>query len=170
MENGWVLCDLMFLELVKVGFHGAAIAMAILTYKLIKKVIVIWKPDEVKPQAVEILSKLLKTIRVFMVVCISLFIVGVLAQILAQRTKPPIANIQVAPSSWPKSIQNMAQLITVKHGQDPVELVDGLASVNIADRDTIRFIMDELVYEINDLDISYKTLLTQRSPGGGFGK
>lgn len=159
----------LLLELVKIGFHGAAIAMAILTYKLLGKALAMWGPN-VNPSAGEILSKLLGEIRVFMGVCIVLFSVGVLAQLYAPPTKTPIASIMISPETWPKSIQEMGKHVFIKHEQNQIEMAGGLARININDKDTIRFVINDLVYEIELLDRNYKTLLTQRTPGGGFGE
>ena len=157
------------IELVKVGFHGAAIAMAIFTYKLLGKALRIWGP-EADFSAGEILSKLLREIRVFMGVCIVLFLIGVAAQLFAPQTKKPIANIMISPASWPKSIEKMEDLISIKHELNLLNMVDGEARINIDNKDIIRFIINDLVYEIELLDRNYKTLLVNRSPGGGFGK
>ena len=159
----------LILELVKVGFHGAAIAMAIFTYILLNKTLGTWGP-KVDPKAGEILSQLLREIRVFMGVCIALFIVGVAAQLFAPQTNKPIAIIMVSPASWPKSIEKMEDLISVKHELNSLKMVDGETRINIDNKDTIRFIINDLVYEIDLLDRNYKTLLAHRSPLGGFGK
>jgi hypothetical protein len=156
--------NLDIVELVKVGFHGAAIAMAILTFFLLRKAVANWGPD-VPPGHIPVLNTLLREIRVFMCVSLLFFVLGVAAQIFVRPTKQTTAKVFVSPSRWPKSIDSFALLTRVKHEQKAIALDDGEASVAIDDRDEIRFMMDDLVMKLQELDANYKTLLSKQGVG-----
>ncbi len=162
--------NLSLVDLASIGFHGAAIAMAILTFQLLRKALEMWGPD-VDPEDGAILGRLLKEIRIFMGLCLILFITGVITQFLATPIhQPTTANVIVTPDSWPKDIKNYENLISVKHGKTALGWQAGIIEIQIDNKDNILFSINDLVNEVNRLNQEKKIILTTRTPTGGFGQ
>lgn len=156
--------------LVKVGFHGAAIAMAILSYRLLNRLVETWGPNTSGDNK-SILTTQLTAVRNFMYMCVALFLVGIVAQVMAPLVAPSqtSARIEITPAKWPKNLASFEETIKVKHDRDTVQFDDGIASIDIYEKDMINVRLSGLVDKLNSLDRDYRTLLTSQSPGRGFG-
>lgn len=157
------------LDLIKVGFHGAAIAMAILTFRLLHKSLAMWGPDA-RANSGGILDRLLKEVRIFMGLCLALFLIGVAAQIYTPARHQAMANVMVTPSPWPEELKHYEGFVSVSHDTTKIKIVDGLAQIQVGDKDNIRFGIDRLVNKLVELNSYNKTLLPTHTPLGGFGQ
>ncbi|MCP1517611.1 hypothetical protein J2Y74_001921 [Pseudomonas migulae] len=157
------------LDVIKVGFHGAAIVMAILTFRLLNKTLAMWGPD-VASKAGGILGRLLKEVRIFMGLCLALFLIGVGAQIYTSAPHQTMANVMVTPSPWPEGLKQYEGFVLVSHDKAKVEIVEGFAQIQVGDKDNIRIGVERLVNKLGELSDYNKTLLPTHTPMGGFGQ
>ncbi|PBJ21593.1 hypothetical protein BSG18_30230 [Pseudomonas ogarae] len=152
------------LDVIKVGFHGAAIAMAYLTYRLIHKAL------DANAVSSSSLSRILGSVKLFMCLCVVLFIIGVGAQFFTPTQHQTMAKVMVTPSPWPEQLKSYEGLILISHEQRRVDVVEGFAEIEIYDKDNIRVGIERLVNVLADLSEKNRALLQRVSPVGGFGQ
>lgn len=149
------------LDVIKVGFHGAAIAMAYLTYRLIHKTL-----DANSVSGVN-LGRILGSVKLFMCLCVVLFTIGVGAQLFTPTSQ---AKVMVTPSPWPEQLKSYENLVLISHGKNKVDVVEGFAEIEVYDKDNIRVGIERLVNVLADLSEKNRALLQRVSPVGGFGQ
>lgn len=152
------------LDVIKVGFHGAAIAMAYLTYRLIHKAL-----DANAVPGVN-LGGIMGSVKLFMCLCVVLFAIGVGAQIFTSTPHQTVAKVMVTPSPWPEQLKNYESLVLISHGKKKVDVVEGFAEIEGYEKDNIRVGIERLVNVLADLSEKNKALLQRVSPVGGFGQ
>ncbi|RON53957.1 hypothetical protein [Pseudomonas frederiksbergensis] len=157
------------LDVIKVGFHGAAIVMALLTARLLHQALNKWGP-EVKNNAGGNLAKILKEVRVFMMLCFALFAIGVSAEFYTPSSHQAIANLMVTPSPWPEDLKPYEGYVTVSRDKLKVEIIDGFAQIEVGDKENIRIGVERLVNKLGELNADNKRLLPTRTPMRGFGE
>lgn len=157
------------IEFVKIGFHCAAILMAYFTYKLIQKVLLIYK--EAHADKKSDFKDTYKIIKSFMYLSLFFFVIGVAAQIFTTNMSNSIsANIHISPSHWPNNVSTYQDLITVKCGNKKLTFDEGLAEINeLEDKDNLRIVLDKVVNDLSVTKSLNALLLKDNTPGGGFG-
>lgn len=155
-----------FLDLVQVGFHGAAIAMAILSYRLLTQLL---KMLQLNPTGDTL--RWIKThsgnVRMYMGLCLVLFIIGVLAQIF---TAPVEAKIMISPASFPNEIKDYEHTLKVSHIGAPLSFVSGRKVILLSDNDDIQINVDDLLRRMQKLTEISKHYYRSRTPVGGHGE
>lgn len=152
------------LDVIKVGFHGAAIAMAYLTYRLIHRAL------DSDAKAGLNLDRVMGSVKLFMGLCVILFAIGVGAQFFTPTPRQNMAKVMVTPSPWPEQLKNYEGLVLISHEKKRVEVIEGFAEIQIYDKDNIRVGVERLVNVLADLSEKNKALLQRISPAGGFGE
>ncbi|MFB4250443.1 MULTISPECIES: hypothetical protein [Pseudomonas] len=152
------------LDIIKIGFHGAAIAMAYLTYRLIHKALETNSKSDIN------LERIMNSVKFFMGLCVVLFVIGVGAQLFTPTPRQTMTKVMVTPSPWPEQLKTYEDFILISHEQKKINIIDGFAEIQVYDKDNIRVGAERLVNVLADLSEKNKSLLQRASPAGGFGQ
>ena len=155
-----------YLEIMKLGFHGAAIVSIMVTAKLLYDLNKKWGP-EADASKLPILRESKKTINKFMLFSGILFLSGIAADLFSRNYMvEPVAMIRFTPSEWPAEIDRYKGMVSISHQDKGVALKHNGVPVMVSDNDSIAFDMIKLVYEVDNLVKERKVLLNQATRGG----
>ncbi len=131
-----------FLPLITAGFHGFAVAMLYMGYKLLKTVVA--RQVEANEENLKRLSILVREIRFFLVISLIFFFAGSGLQLYNQMRDNEIF-VLVSPRKMPS--KDLMPTI-LKNNNEEIRLNNGMATIRIKDKSTLDFITQQLVDEV----------------------
>ncbi len=148
MDNSAFEIPSIAVDIIKTGFHGAAIALVWVAFSHLRHISNVWEPAKLTPEALPVFRELTSTTRFLLIVSTLLFVIGVGAQLFTKPPEPTHVTLNVSPRHWTGELSYLQEFVEIVHGDTALNLQGGQMEIITRDRDSIAFNIERLVEDI----------------------